>query len=270
LGTQVVLEKVPFRAIAGNMGAQACSEPSVAETKDTVKLNIYDLAGNRVIEQANKVFRTIGTGAFHAAIEVFGAEWSYGYTSEDTGLFPCDPKGCASHKYRESINLGETDLTEKEVGALIEKFAAEWQGNEYDVVFKNCTHFTKAFAEALHVKEVPKWVTSLAGAGATVDKGVKEAMVKGGEALDKAKAASIIAAAKAGKIDEEYKVRGKVQARAEELLIKAGEIEAKFELGKQAEKLANDMQGHATRLGGQIAGLFGGSPDKTASPSAAK
>jgi len=219
------------------MGAQVCTDTGVAETKDTVKLNIYDLAGNRAIEEANKVFRTLGTGAFHAAVEVNGKEWSYGFNEQGSGVFTCAPHGCSAHKFRESINLGDTDLTESEIADVLEKMKEDWQGHDYDLLFKNCTHFSKALADQLHAKEVPKWVTSLAGAGATTFKGLTEACVKGGEACNEIQAKAIIAAAKAGKIDEQYQIRGKVQAKAHELLVKAGELEEKWELQKHAENV---------------------------------
>ena len=39
-----------------------------------------------------------GTGAFHAAIEVYRVEWSYGFTDEGTGIFACDPTGFAARR----------------------------------------------------------------------------------------------------------------------------------------------------------------------------
>lgn len=240
------------------MGAKLGCEPSVgAESKDTVKLNIYDVSGTRIVEEANKIFRALGTGAFHAAVEVFGKEWSFAFCEQGSGVFQCEPRHCSQHTYRETINMGDTDLTEEEFGALIERLRSEWQGCDYDLLRKNCCTFSNELCTALHVQEVPKWVTNLAGAGATVNKGVQEAMVKGGEGLDKAKAAAIIAAAKAGEVDEKYQIRGQAQAKAQELLIKAGELEQKWELHKHAETFANGVQEHATKLGGHLTKMFG-------------
>lgn len=239
------------------MGQKLGCEPSVAaESKDTVKLHIYDVSGTRIVEEANKLFRTLGTGAFHAAVEVFGKEWSFGFCEKGSGVFQCEPKQCSQHKYRESINMGDTDMTEEELTGVMDKLQAEWQGCDYDLLRKNCCHFSTELCRALHVQDVPKWVTNLAGAGATLNNGVQEGMVKGGETLDKAKAAAIIAAAKAGQVDEKYQIRGQAQARAQELLIKAGELEEKWEIHKHAENLANGVQEHATKLGGHLAGLF--------------
>ena len=43
-----------------------------------------------------EVLRVAGTGAFHAAVEVYRAEWSYGFTDEGTGVFCCEPMRSAA------------------------------------------------------------------------------------------------------------------------------------------------------------------------------
>lgn len=43
-----------------------------------VLLHIYDVSGSSAMEQVNQLLRPAGTGLFHAGVEVFGAEWSFG------------------------------------------------------------------------------------------------------------------------------------------------------------------------------------------------
>eukprot|EP00420_Gonyaulax_spinifera_P013226 CAMPEP_0197922980 /NCGR_PEP_ID=MMETSP1439-20131203/93188_1 /TAXON_ID=66791 /ORGANISM="Gonyaulax spinifera, Strain CCMP409" /LENGTH=46 /DNA_ID= /DNA_START= /DNA_END= /DNA_ORIENTATION= len=44
-------------------------------------------------------------------------------TSEGTGIFSCEPRGCTAHAYREALPMGETPLLESEVDDLIERLA---------------------------------------------------------------------------------------------------------------------------------------------------
>ena len=48
-------------------------------TWNQVVLHIYDVGTDSRLSSLNRVLRPVGTGAFHAAVEVLGKEWSYGY-----------------------------------------------------------------------------------------------------------------------------------------------------------------------------------------------
>lgn len=137
-----------------------------------VWLHIYDVTGGSV-QWANDLFRQAGTGAFHAGVEVYGQEWSYGYSAGDkTGVYTCQPRANTQHKYRESVAMGGTSFSEKEVTALLEQMQQDWVGPKYNLVYKNCCHFSDDLCKQLGVGEVPEWVVHLAGAGATFIEGV--------------------------------------------------------------------------------------------------
>jgi len=131
-----------------------------------VTLHIYDVFSNTAVAGVNMVFRAVGTGAFHAGVEVYGREWSYGYTPDCTGLFVCPPKGCTAHAYRESVPMGDTFMSKHDVDELIEEVSNIWVGYEYDLLRHNCCHFADDLCKRLGVGPVPSWVTSLAGVGA--------------------------------------------------------------------------------------------------------
>lgn len=62
------------------------------------------------------LFRYVSAGGiFHGGIEVFGEEWSYGYTTRESGMYMCQPKDNPMYTYRESISLGKTNLSKYEV-----------------------------------------------------------------------------------------------------------------------------------------------------------
>eukprot|EP00930_Biecheleria_cincta_P088733 TRINITY_DN77990_c0_g1_i1.p1 TRINITY_DN77990_c0_g1~~TRINITY_DN77990_c0_g1_i1.p1 ORF type:complete len:302 (-),score=47.11 TRINITY_DN77990_c0_g1_i1:14-880(-) len=220
------------------MGASGSSEEVPAEPEGRqgptpVTLQIYDVSGNAAIKNVNQIFRVMGTGAFHAAVEVYGQEWSFGYTPDGSGVFSCPPRGCTAHSYREPVPMAETDMSEREVQALLVQLADEWPGKDYDLLRKNCCHFSDEFCRRLGVGSVPAWVTNLAGAGATLNRGFSTL-------TSHAQNAAIIAAAKAGQIDEQYKgIRSTVQARAHDLLTKAGELHSKLGITHTAKEAAS-------------------------------
>jgi len=163
-----------------------------------VILHIYDVTTHDFVAVVNDALKRlpVGTGAFHGAVQVYGMEWSYGFTAEGSGVFYGPPKECPAHRYRESIDMGVTPLTEFQVAKLMQQLEEEWLGGDYDLLRHNCCSFCNEFCIRLQVGPIPAWVTNLAGAGATLQEGALEVVSAG-------KAAMIIAAAKAGEVGTE-------------------------------------------------------------------
>jgi len=133
-----------------------------------ITLHVYDLLQNPSIQTANGILRVVGSGAYHTALEVYDMEWSYGACEHGTGVFSCIPGGCAMHHYREAIPLGNIQLSKKDVDRILEKMAHDWQGCQYDILRRNCCHFSAEFGKRLGAREVPRWISSLAGVGASL------------------------------------------------------------------------------------------------------
>jgi hypothetical protein len=134
-----------------------------------VVLHIYDLGRMKRIQFGNRLMRIFGTGAYHAAVEVYGVEWSFGAKQAGSGIFDCPPRSCSQHTYRKPLLLGHTPLSEEQVYWVIEEMSQEWPGRSYDLLQRNCTHFTAAFAERLGVGQPPPYIYRLAAAGARID-----------------------------------------------------------------------------------------------------
>jgi len=210
-------------------------------SKKAVALHIYDVGTNPEIEKLNKYLTAVGTGAFHGAVEVYGKEYSFGFCQQGSGIFDNKPKGCSMHHYRESIELGDTALSEAEVKKLVEEMKPEWQGNQYDLIRRNCVIFSADFAKKLGVKDVPAWVTNLAGAGATIQDGAMQAATA-------AQAAAIMAAAKAGEMNAKYDLSGQASAKIGDMITGAAALDEKYQLKDKAGKAAD-----ATVKGAQTA-----------------
>ncbi|PHJ15563.1 pppde peptidase domain protein [Cystoisospora suis] len=73
---------------------------------NTVYLHVYDLDPT-ISKYVNKVMRPLGAGAFHAGVEVYGIEYCYGQTCDDSsGITINRPRKHPVHIYRETIVMG--------------------------------------------------------------------------------------------------------------------------------------------------------------------
>lgn len=120
-----------------------------------VYLNVYHLSDDWLHSNqvSNQIFG-IG-GAFHAGIEVHGVEWTYG----DEGISCNDPRTHQVHVYHESILLGETPWSANQVVDHVKRLQRFWQGEEYDVLEKNCCNFSDSLSQELVGEHIPAWVT---------------------------------------------------------------------------------------------------------------
>ncbi|CAL1171941.1 unnamed protein product [Cladocopium goreaui] len=211
-------------------------------SKIPVTLHIYHVSTDSRVGKINEYLEAMGTGAYHAGVEVNAKEWSYGYTPDNTGVFPCPPKGCKAHVYKESIDMGETEKSKTEIDNIIEEMKENWLGIDYDLLHKNCCLFSAELVKKLGVGPVPSWVTNLAAAGATLHHGI----LQGKEYADKA---AIMAKAKAGEFDAKYDISGKTKAAAKEVLEAAGRFDEQYRVRERAVLAAAAAQAKAGELG---------------------
>lgn len=127
-----------------------------------VRLHVYDL-GRTPLSRLQNYFNK-DYGAFHTGVEIFGHEWSFGRMKGDqTGVLPCVPKEDPGHAYRETIEMGRTNLSAKEFEQLIHRLSREWHGQSYHLLTRNCHHFSDCLLQELGVGRLPQWCNALAG-----------------------------------------------------------------------------------------------------------
>ena len=152
-----------------------------------VTLNIYDwngrvrCCGAMLVALNCFIGHTLGMGAWHSGVVLGGREYSYtmtaaaaagrghvgrgdryrstatarrgnGSSAGDGGVIryrPRDPQCALPHRYRTSIFFGAVRLSELSKRALLEELKTTWRGEDYDLLSRNCNHFTKAFILAL-------------------------------------------------------------------------------------------------------------------------
>jgi len=134
---------------------------SLLQAPGVVLLHVYDL--NEGLSTANTALSfasdmvTLG-GAFHAAVEVYGGEWTYG----SYGVSCIPPRSEEVHVYKCSIYMGRTDLSREQLAPALLELAEQWSGASYDLLGRNCCSFATEVCKCLGVGEVPHWVDRFA------------------------------------------------------------------------------------------------------------
>eukprot|EP00252_Welwitschia_mirabilis_P026158 TRINITY_DN8446_c0_g1_i4.p1 TRINITY_DN8446_c0_g1~~TRINITY_DN8446_c0_g1_i4.p1 ORF type:complete len:240 (+),score=21.47 TRINITY_DN8446_c0_g1_i4:319-1038(+) len=141
------------------MGSLLPSSHSVSK-QSRVFLNVYDLT------PLNNYLYWLGVGIHHSGIEVHGVEYAFGaHACESSGVFEVEPKSCPGFVFRRSVLLGTTDLSPSEFRDFIDRVASSYHGTSYNLMEKNCNHFTDDISKQLTGKHIPGWVNRLARIG---------------------------------------------------------------------------------------------------------
>ncbi|XP_027920497.1 deSI-like protein At4g17486 isoform X1 [Vigna unguiculata] len=141
--------------------SQCDDQLSNSKINTLVRLNVYDLT------PVNNYVYWFGFGIFHSGIEVHGKEYGFGaHDFPASGVFEVEPRKCPGFIYRCSITLGQTNMSASEFRTFIENMAAEYHGDTYHLITKNCNHFTEDLSNRLTGKQIPGWVNRLAKLGA--------------------------------------------------------------------------------------------------------
>lgn len=125
-----------------------------------VYLNVYDLT------PINGYAYWFGLGVYHSGVQVHGVEYAFGaHEYASTGIFEGEPKRCEGFRFRKTILIGKTDMGAREVRSVMEELAAEYRGNAYNLITKNCNHFCNDACVKLTGNPIPSWVNRLARIG---------------------------------------------------------------------------------------------------------
>lgn len=136
------------------------SRNGVASGSVPVYLNVYDLT------PINGYAYWFGLGVYHSGVQVHGVEFAFGaHEYSSTGIFEGEPKRCDGFTFRKTILIGKTDMGPGEVKTVMEELAAEYRGNAYNLITKNCNHFCNDACVRLTGNPIPSWVNRLARIG---------------------------------------------------------------------------------------------------------
>lgn len=143
-------------------------------TETPVYLHLYDLGTSCAGQAINQLLRPLGSPALHCGVEVFRHEWSYCFLTKDgqpyqgSGVFSSQPTKCDGHSYSQSLRLGFTVYTQPMFADLMQQIEQDWPSYEYDVLGKNCCHFSHDLCSRLGVGGLPDWVMRLSDMGTAI------------------------------------------------------------------------------------------------------
>jgi len=123
---------------------------------ELVRLNVYSADGKSSM-------------AYHSGVEVYGTEYCFaGGNSGGSGVTLQRPRAAppgGSWVFYQTVEIAPLQKTREEVQRLVSEIRAEFTAGSYDLVSRNCNHFSEAFCQKLCGKGLPVWVNALAGLG---------------------------------------------------------------------------------------------------------
>jgi len=152
---------------------------------DQVLLHVYELEAFNGI---NRLMVAPGLGgALHVGVEVFGREWSYGGGSGNGSGVVCEmPRQNRQHRYRETVLLERTLLSDGEVALLMGELVERWQQKDYHWLHWNCLAFANELCSRLGVSGIPAWIDRLSRSAGVLDmsmRGLVDGLVDGVQGL---------------------------------------------------------------------------------------
>ncbi|GAN10676.1 upf0326 protein hag1 [Mucor ambiguus] len=135
-------------------------------TKQRVYVNVYDMIQPNYITQFG--YYALGVGVFHSGVEIGGKEYCFGghEIPNVTGVFVIEPRiGIPELTLKQTFDMGTTNLTEKEIEDLLLQLSDEFTGPSYNLLSRNCNHFTEEFVFKLTEKTMPAWINRAAKLG---------------------------------------------------------------------------------------------------------
>ncbi|KAL0096508.1 PPPDE putative peptidase domain-containing protein, partial [Phycomyces blakesleeanus] len=107
-------------------------------------------------------------GIYHSGVEIHGHEYCFGGHEYEgiTGVFVVEAKiGPPGVLFKQSIHMGCTELSDEAIGQVLKDLSKEFIGTSYNLLTRNCNHFTETLVQRLVKKPAPKWINRAAKLG---------------------------------------------------------------------------------------------------------
>ncbi|KAI1100706.1 DUF862-domain-containing protein [Jackrogersella minutella] len=134
-------------------------------SRTEIVINVYDLlpAG-----RLSSVLWTVGASLLHSGVVINGKEYAYGGHDQRgmTGVYWTRPKTePPGGTFRTEVLQGFTFATQAEIDSIIRHASDEFQGTAYNLLTKNCNHFTSYLCQKLTGRPGPGWLNRAASIG---------------------------------------------------------------------------------------------------------
>ena len=125
------------------------------ELKPTVRINVYNAAQGT---NSGPIGLVGFCGAYHSGIEINGVEFSFG---AGVGVYETRPGDYGEVIHSETF---QSLITIGEIRRVTDRLRAEYQGNQYHIILKNCNSFSDALVYACTkgAQNLPSWVNRAA------------------------------------------------------------------------------------------------------------
>lgn len=134
-------------------------------SKTEITIHVYDLLPPG---RLSSVLWTVGASLLHSGVVINGKEYAYGGHDKRglTGVYWTKPKTePPGGTFRCEILHGFTLATEQEIEATLRAASDEFLGTSYNLLTKNCNHFTSYLCRRLTGQSGPGWLNRAASIG---------------------------------------------------------------------------------------------------------
>lgn len=110
----------------------------------------------------------MGTSLLHSGVVINGKEYAYGGHDRPglTGVYWTKPKTePPGGTFKTEILHGFTFATQQEIEAILDNVSHEFLGTTYNLLTKNCNHFTAELCKQLTGQPSPGWLNRAASIG---------------------------------------------------------------------------------------------------------
>jgi len=133
--------------------------------KTEVLINVYDLLPPGKL---STLLWTIGSSLLHSGVVINGKEYAYGGHDKPgmTGVYWTKPKSePPGGTFRTEVLQGFTLAPEAEIDTIIKEASEAFLGTEYNLLNRNCNHFTSYLCQKLTGRSGPAWLNRAASIG---------------------------------------------------------------------------------------------------------
>ncbi|KAF5018704.1 hypothetical protein F66182_9318 [Fusarium sp. NRRL 66182] len=134
-------------------------------SKTEITIHVYDLLPPG---RLSSVLWTVGASLLHSGVVINGKEYAYGGHDKRglTGVYWTKPRTePPGGTFRCEILHGFTLATEQEIEAALQAASEEFLGTSYNLLTKNCNHFTSYLCKKLTGQTGPSWLNRAASIG---------------------------------------------------------------------------------------------------------
>ncbi|KAF2461085.1 PPPDE putative peptidase domain-containing protein [Lineolata rhizophorae] len=155
---------IPTRPLAPSRKSSS-HRSTISQHRTEVKINVYDLLPPGTL---SSVLWTLGGSLLHSGVVIKDREYAYGGHDRAgvSGVYwtrpGLEPPGGT---YRCSILHGFSFRSEEQLDEIIHEVSQKFQGTSYNLLTKNCNHFTSHLCERLTSKPAPGWLNRAASIG---------------------------------------------------------------------------------------------------------